>query len=138
MKDGRGPRWVSWLAAGALLVASGGSCAVWRIGSGLSEIVEEAEARFEGDRVEALMKLAECDACAMGERNRAVWALGRLEDERAVPLLLKHQTGRECDHARELCQETIGQALAMIERKGTPVGRFWLWAQERVGRRGKG
>lgn len=65
-----------------------------------------------GDDVDALMTFVLDDAHTLDDRNHAVWTLGRLGDQRAVPLLESRLTGEECDHARALCQREIRKALA--------------------------
>jgi hypothetical protein len=74
--------------------------------------VRHAQARFGGDPVQALQCVVTSDACPLRERNRAVWALGRLGDPRAVPLLSACRTDRPCDHDHELCQYEVRKALA--------------------------
>ena len=73
---------------------------------------EEAQKEFSGDRVEALCALVVSETHSLEERNRAIWALGRIRDPRALPTLEGLYTGRECDHAHEVCQYELAKALA--------------------------
>jgi hypothetical protein len=65
-----------------------------------------------GDDVDALMAFVLDDTHTLDDRNHAVWTLGRIGDERAVPLLESCLTGEDCDHAHALCQREIRKALA--------------------------
>ena len=75
-----------------------------------------AAARFGGDRITGLTALVECTHCPLPERDMAVWALGELRDQRALPVLKAHRTGAKCDHATGLCQYELGKAIRKIER----------------------
>ena len=59
------------------------------IGSGVRASCQTAQAHFPGKRVEALIAMVECESCNMQDRNHAVWALGQLDDPRALPVLEK-------------------------------------------------
>lgn len=83
-------------------------------------------AKYPGDRVQALCTLVKCESCSLAERNRAVWALGQLRDERAMPILLKYYTRQKCNHALDLCQYELKKAVEAIQRK-PPV---WLGYRE--------
>lgn len=72
-------------------------------------------AAYGGERWDSLVKQAECSDCPMRERNRAVWALGQMEERRALPALKKHYTGEKCDHQAELCQYELDKAIRKIE-----------------------
>ncbi len=80
-----------------------------------AETATRAQAVHGGDRVEALMAFAASEEHPLQARNRAVWALGRLGDARARPLLDALYTGAECDHARFVCQYEIEKARARLE-----------------------
>jgi hypothetical protein len=76
---------------------------------------DDARQQFEGDRVEALVKLVDCTDCNMRDRYEAVWALGVIGDRRALPVLRKYHTREECQHGVELCQYELGKAIKKIE-----------------------
>ena len=82
----------------------------------------EARQQFDGDRVTALMQLVDCTDCELRERQRAVWALGVIRDDRALAVLRKYHTGEECRHEIELCQYELGKAIKKTE------GSWGLWA----------
>lgn len=71
--------------------------------------------QFSGDRVEALVKLVDCEQCSLPQRNRAVWALGEMGNPRALAVLQRRHTGGKCDHAHALCQYELGKAIKKIQ-----------------------
>jgi hypothetical protein len=93
---------------GLLAVAVLGTAA--SIGHSVHGAVTSAQARFGGDPVEALMRVAETDSLALRERNQAIWALGQLGDARALPLLDALYTGEPCDHQHQICQHELRKA----------------------------
>jgi hypothetical protein len=95
------------------------------IRSGLQRSSDDAVARFPGDRVEALMQVADCDTCALADRNNAVWALGQMAEERAISVLRKHYDGKPCTHASRLCQYELRKAIRMIETREQRSGPVW-------------
>ncbi len=97
----------------------------WLIESGVHAASEAALLERPGDRVPALMAYVESPTHALRARNRAVWALGQLGDARALPVLEKHVTGRECDHARALCQYELRKAIRLC-RGATNMSAF-IW-----------
>lgn len=97
----------------------------WLIGSGVHAASEAALLERPGDRALALMAYVESPRHTLRERNRAVWALGQLGDARALPLLEKHFTGRECEHGRALCQHELRKAIRLC-RGATNISAF-IW-----------
>lgn len=63
------------------------------IGNEVENRCKIVQKEYEGDCVEALMKLIEDETTSYGEKNRAIWALGQLGDKRALPFLQKYHTG---------------------------------------------
>jgi hypothetical protein len=63
------------------------------------------------DPVEALILQMRDENCPMKERNRAVWALGRLADTKALVPLEQAYTGRPCEHDKFLCQSELEKAI---------------------------
>ncbi|MBP1596032.1 MAG: hypothetical protein H6Q05_1409 [Acidobacteria bacterium] len=101
--------------------------AEWSIGWGVRRSIQTAQGQFPGDRVKALVAMVECESCGMQERNRAVWALGQLDDPRALPVLERHHTGKPCDHMREVCQETLRIALRHLRHEDNNRSESFLW-----------
>lgn len=97
------------------------------IGSGVRSFSQTAQAHFPGKRVEALMAMVECESCSLRDRNHAVWALGQLDDPRALPVLEKHYTGAKCGHLRNLCPKTLQIALRHLRHQDNNSGESFLW-----------
>lgn len=77
------------------------------IGFGVNDHCNQAQNQFEGDCVEALMQTVEADFTSYAEKNSAVWTLGQLGDDRALPLLESKFTGEIPEH--EKWNETLSQ-----------------------------
>jgi len=109
-------RWWPLLALGlVVLVVVSFVGLSWWIQIGAHQTGTAAMKQFPGDRVEALMALAQSERHTLSERNHAVWALGQLRDRRALPVLQKYYTGQPCDHARYLCQLELKKAIALCD-----------------------
>ncbi len=74
------------------------------------------------DEIEALIMRMQLEDCRMKDRNMAVWALGRLADERALEALKQEYTGRPCEHDKFLCQYELQKAICRCggKMKNTP------------------
>ena len=67
------------------------------------------------DCVKVLIELTEDEeGRTLKERNGAIWALGQLQDKRALPILEEYYTGEECDHEKYLCQHELRKAINLI------------------------
>jgi hypothetical protein len=109
--------WRSWVYGGLLAVAVLGTLAFltisWQIGSDVRAASTMAVREYGGDRVSALIAYADAQSHTLGDRNRAVWALGHIGDPRALPVLQKHYTGKPCDHGQMLCQRELHTAIGL-------------------------
>ena len=97
----------------------------------VKEMCETATQKHPGDKVEALMLLVESeergyDAHRYKTNNHAIWALGQLGDDRALPFLKNLVTGKPCDHETNLCQGEIQETIHKLERNGFNLPQF-LW-----------
>ena len=63
------------------------------IGFDVSQRCQIAQDRYEGDCVEALISYLNDEKNSYQSRNSAIWALGQLGDERALPALKNLFTG---------------------------------------------
>jgi hypothetical protein len=63
------------------------------IGFDVSQRCQIAQDRYEGDCVEALISYLNDENNSYQSRNSAIWALGQLGDERALPTLKNLFTG---------------------------------------------
>ena len=68
-----------------------------------------------GDNIAALIDFVDSDEHGLRDRNRAVWALGRLRAREALGVLEKFYTGGECDHDSRLCQGELSKAIKMCK-----------------------
>ena len=105
-----------------LLIASVMIC--FSIRSSVKEISAEAVQQYPGDRIEALITYVKSKNRSLRQRNRAVWALGQIGDERALPTLEKSYTGGPCDHDSRLCQGELQKAIKAC--KGGLNATTWL------------
>ena len=97
---------------------------VWWIRSDAKEFAVRTTEDYPGDHVETLLALAQSEGRSFADRDQAVWALGILGDDRALPVLTKFYTGRECDHSTFLCQKELRKAIDRCEGKNWAPG--WL------------
>ena len=94
------------------------------IRSGVKDISAEAASLYPGDRVEALIAYVDSKNDSLRQRDRAVWALGRIGDRRALPVLKQYYTGGPCDHDNCLCQHELQKAIKLCE--GSLNAAAWL------------
>lgn len=103
--------WPVLALAVVLLLYSGFAGLVWWIQANAYKSADRAMLEFPGDDVEALVALVQSEQHTLAGRNRAVHALGQIGDRRALPVLERFHTGRECQHSRFLCQQELGKAI---------------------------
>ena len=108
---------VLWLVTGGLVVSAALGIAgiqffIW---SEVRATGDRAVREYPGDRVRALIQVVDCADCDLRKRNRAVWALGEIEDPAALPVLRRYHTRERCDHGADLCQYELGKAIKKIE-----------------------
>ncbi len=99
-------------------------CICFSIRSSVKEISAQAVQEYPGDRIEALITYVDSKNHSLKQRNRAVWALGQIGDERALATLEKFWTGKPCDHSSTLCQREVGKAIKAC--KGSFNATAWL------------
>ena len=96
------------------------------IGPAVKSFSQTAQAQFPGKRIEALMAMVDCESCSLRDRNNAVWALGQLDDARALPVLEKYHTGAKSVY---LSPDTLRIALRHLRHQD--INRFesffWRW-----------
>ena len=78
-------------------------------------MAKEASAVFQKDKIESLLAVIDSENYTLNEKNNAIWALGILKDERALPRLEELYKGEECNHEKELCQYEIKKAILKIK-----------------------
>ena len=94
------------------------------IRSSVKQISAEATQQYPGDRIEALITYVKSENISLRQRNRAVWALGQIGDQRALPILTESYTGGPCDHDNLLCQGELQKAIKLC--KGSLNATAWL------------
>jgi len=80
-----------------------------------NEFANNAVQVFEKDKVESLIALIDSEDYTIKEKNRAVWALGVLKDESALPKLEALLTDTECNHDESICQYELKKAILKIK-----------------------
>ena len=98
--------------------------ACFDIRSSVKEISAEATQQYPGDRIEALISYVKSENHSLRQSNRAIWALGQIGDERALPVLTASYTGGPCDHDNLLCQRELQKAIKLC--KGGLNATAWL------------
>jgi hypothetical protein len=83
--------------------------------SDITEICMHATHLYQEDKVKALLLLIQDENISLDEKNRAIWALGKLRDKRAIPVLKELQTGKTCDHKNNVCQRELEKAILTLE-----------------------
>jgi HEAT repeat protein len=94
------------------------------IGTSLRRVSRAAQAQFPGKRVEALIALVNCQSCDIRQRNSAVWALGQLDDPRALPVLESCYSGEHCAY---VARETLRIALRHLRHEDWNRSESFLW-----------
>jgi len=99
------------------------------IGSGVRSISNTAQAQSPGKRVEALMAMVDCESCSLHDRNNAVWALGQLDDPRALRVLEKYYAGAMGYQQNNLSQDRLRIALRHLRHEDYNrfESVFWCW-----------
>jgi len=106
--------WAGGIVTGLVLLAAG--AAYVSIESAVDEAQKRAAAQFPGrDPAQALIEVVDCEKCHMEQRDRAVWTLGQMREERALAVLHKHFYDGRCNHAKFICQYELRKALKRIE-----------------------
>lgn len=98
------------------------------IGYDVKKQCYEAKQIYGGDCVESLSKLLIDEKASFRNRNSAIWALGQLGDNRALPILQSYYTGQIPD------REPLDQMISQYELKkavnltngGLNIGAF-VW-----------
>ena len=78
-----------------------------QIGSDVQDQCQRAKAEYGGDCTEALIILLNDETKSFKTRNSAIWTLGQLGDNRALPILQSYYTGNIS--SKEPISEVISQ-----------------------------
>ena len=102
------------------------------IGYSVKNKCQIAQAKYSGDCVEALISYLDDQTNDFLTRNSAIWALGQLGDERALPVLKKYYTsysGERCNRSEALAQLELQRAISYFEGNLNITHFFWRWGQ---------
>ena len=91
--------------------------------TGVQQYTHQAQAAYGGDAAGALIALVEDENASFEARNSAIWALGQLGDERALPALTQLDTDEEqsapYDSTAYIVQYSLDKAIKQIGRFST-------------------
>ena len=98
---------------GCIIILYGITC--WILFSEVKEVCDKAVQEFKGDTIESLTELLHSDKYGYEEKNDAIWALGQIEDPKALPVLERFYTGipceKPCRRDQSICQYEVRKAL---------------------------
>ncbi|MDZ8119217.1 HEAT repeat domain-containing protein [Pontiella agarivorans] len=88
--------------------------------TGVQRYANEAQAIYGGDHVGALIALVEDENASFEKRNSAIWALGQIGSERALPALHKQDTDElqepPYDSTATIIQYGVEKSIRQINR----------------------
>jgi len=87
-----------------------------------------AQEKYNGDCAESLIAYLDDEQNNFHSRNSAIWALGQLGDERALPVLKKYYTGYNGERSnrhQELAQLELKRAIGYMEGNLNITKFFW-------------
>ncbi|MDF7824926.1 HEAT repeat domain-containing protein [Pontiellaceae bacterium B12227] len=97
---------------------------------GVQQYATEAQATYGGDAVGALVALVEDENASFESRNSAIWALGQLGSDRALPILTKLDTNEQqeapYDSTSYIVQYSVEKAIKQINGFST-VRWMYRW-----------
>jgi len=112
---------ISGIGVTALIITGSSTLYIW-IGSSVKENIAFAQARYPGAAEDALLALLQDDDALTNDKTHiAVWTLGQIKSEKALPLLKElyrdDPEGETCfgKHNEMICQYEIYKALEAIE-----------------------
>ena len=57
--------------------------------SEINRICDSAMSQYQGDKIQALISVLNSETESLNDKNRVIWALGKLRDKRSLPVLKK-------------------------------------------------
>ncbi len=88
------------------------------IGKGVKRECNYAKEKYQGDCVQALIKVIQEEKNGFVKRNYAIWALGQMGDKRALPVLKSYYTARIPEkepYHKGISQYELRKAINLIE-----------------------
>ena len=89
-----------------------------------AEVIE----RYGGDEVLALSQFVDDSNRSLRRRNYVIGMLANLGDIRALPVLEKHYTGKDCNHQVALCKYELEKAVAKRRENSGPSRLYRILA----------
>lgn len=102
------------------------------IGYSVKEKCYLAQEKYNGDCVEALLDYLKDENNNFSERNSAIWALGQLGDERALPILKSYYigySGERCNRSQTLSQLELKRAIGYMQGNPNITTFFWRFGK---------
>jgi hypothetical protein len=96
----------------------------WQRYEAIRDVLAKAQAERAGGRIEALTSYLGSADVDLEEKNRVIWVLGELRDERAIGMLRRLHVAQTCDHSRFVCQREVRKAIAKVNGE-VPNPFFW-------------
>lgn len=88
--------------------------------NGVKQYATEAQTIYGGDAAGALIALVEDESASFEKRNSAIWALGQLGNDRALPVLSRLDTDEiqqpPYDSTSYIIQYSVEKAIRQINR----------------------
>lgn len=103
------------------------------IGYNVKDKCQLAKDKYSGDCVEALISYLDDETNEYRARNSAIWALGELGDERALPSLKKYFTNNIPDResiSTGISQYELKKAINLAGGGFNITAFFWKFGQE--------
>lgn len=94
-----------------ILGIAGFLASIHSINTSISSKCDEAISQYNRDCVDSLILLLDDESNSFRLRNNAIWALGQIGDERALPVLQKYYTGVIPN------KESLNEGLSQYELK---------------------
>ena len=88
---------------------------MFMIYSGVKASCTAAVRQYQTNCVDSLIKLIQSENYSFREKNRAIWALGQLADNKALPFLYQLDKALpdqiKCNHDQYLCRYEVKKAI---------------------------
>lgn len=107
------------------------AASMYQIFSGVRSTCRYATQHYPGDNVEALLALVGSKDASFRRKNQAIWALGQIGDERALPLLRSLDTeeaqSKPYNADSYIVQYSVEKAIHQIESGFTLTRWMYRW-----------
>lgn len=105
-----------WITITTVLVLYGAGA--WLVFSGVQRYAYEAKETYGGDHVGALIAMVEDEDASFEKRNSAIWALGQIGSDRALPTLHELDTDEvqkpPYDSTQYILQYSVEKSIKQI------------------------